>query len=269
MKKIKISKQILAVASLLLLMMLMQSCTHYYYGPNTNNIPLLKKSGDIKFSTAIALASESSGFELQSAGAISNHIAVMANFYSASGREKDSPFLDDLFNSPNPVSYLENGSGSYMEGALGYFTTIGSPDIIFELYGGLGKGSITNNYSYYEISEVSAKKIFIQPSIGVIVDESNWEIALASRFSSVKLETTKNSVRSDKAAYASLIEINNHGNHFFWEPGFIIRGGLKNAKLQFQYTYSKESGEHMYRTQSNIFSLGLSFSISTKDRNSN
>lgn len=255
------STRLVTFVPVMLLLLCLQSCVHYYYGPNSNNIPLLKKKGGLNISAALATSSESSGCELQSSYAFTKHLGAMANFYSASGKYKFSTTNSDnwLFGG----TYKQRGSGNYREGGIGYFTNVSSPNIIFEIYGGAGAGSVTNNYSFMQSSKVSAQKWFLQPSIGYTIDGSGLEFALASRFSSVRLKTTQNTVQKDNPAYSDLAEINMKTDHFFWEPGCMIRGGSKKVKFQLQYTYSKENQNHSYLTQHGIFSFGMLFSFST------
>ncbi len=178
----------------------------------------------------------------------------MVNFYSASGGEKTT---NSGGSTPNSK---DNGSGSYIEGGLGYFTTVNSSDVIFEVYGGVGMGSVTNNYSLGETSKVSVQKLFLQPSIGFIIGPG-LEFGLASRFSSVQIKPTLNTIHPDSYDYDAVDELARHTNHFFWEPGFLIRGGSKQVKFQLQWTYSKEKGRHAYITQRGVLALGMLFTL--------
>jgi hypothetical protein len=245
----------------LLLPFCLQSCTHYYYGPNSNNIPLLEKKGDIKFSVATAASSETTGVELQSAFALSNHIGAMANFYHASGDNSSK-------NSSTPN--YSKGAGTYAEFGGGYFSAINSSNVIFEIYGGAGAGSITNTYSSSESSKVNATKYFIQPSIGFSNNAHTLQVAVSSRFSSVhfNLINTIAPSTTETSASSQLKDLQNNPDNIFWEPAFLVRGGLRNAKFQLQYTASRAFKSRQYLTQPEIVSLGifLSFNLISNNR---
>src|ERR1044071_1103820 len=97
----------LLILSALSVIVSFTSCTHYYYGPNSANVPLMKKEGDGRISASIASADETTGFELQSAYALGNHFGGMFNFYHAGSREGAS--------SATPDNTTEKGNGRYFE----------------------------------------------------------------------------------------------------------------------------------------------------------
>ena len=241
-------KRLLTIAPVFLLMTTFQSCTHYYYGPNANNIPLLKKSGDVRASLALATAAETGGVELQSAYAISNHVGAMLNFYRAGGSEGAS-----------------KGSGTYIEGGAGYFKTLSEERIVLEAYGGAGVGSISNSDSYGS-SKVAAQKMFVQPSIGFSFFDSRLEFAFACRFSHVSLKVTESTMPQTSDGLNDPIgDLKSNPNHFFIEPGFMIRSGFQKVKWQIQYTASKESRHQNYLTQPGIISIGMLFAFSKNE----
>ena len=122
-----------------LIVLTSQSCTHYYYGPNSGNIPVLQQRADVRISAAAATASETSGFELQSSYAVTNHVGVMFNFYTARGK--------DQYTSSGPsgstATVYEKGTGTYAEVGGGYFAFLDkSRNWIFETYAGAGTGTL-------------------------------------------------------------------------------------------------------------------------------
>ena len=246
----------------LLLLVSLQSCVHYYYGPNSNNIPLLKKSGDINISAGISKAPGTSGFELQTAVAAGKHIGIMANYYSSKGEDNSTLRWEGFTNPQTP--YNESGSGQYLEGAIGYFTRIN--DIaIFEVYGGYGTGSINNSYSQYGSTKLSASKLFLQPSLGFSLENGELEGAVSSRFARVSLTPQGPDVIDSHPAQQAQAELRKMGSHFFWEPGLMLRGGFKNIKLQLQYTHSTEGKRHIYQTQQGVLSLSVLINFSTAE----
>ena len=244
-------------ASLLFLfvMFVFPSCTHYYYGPNSNNVPLLKQKNDAAIAGAFAAADETSGFEFQSAYAFANHVGGMLNFYTANGKRSGSN-----------TSYSK-GSATYVEIGGGYFTPVATEGRwIFETYAGIGTGTVNNSYSQTENSKVNATKVFIQPSFGYRSNAGTFQAAISSRFSSVNLKLQQSTLNSNNSPdqYAKLQDLKNNGNNIYWEPSVVLRGGLSNVFFQLQYTASSGFKTHTYLTQPDLISLGVFFAFSGK-----
>ena len=84
------NQRLLLYVSGVLTMLTSQSCTHYYYGPNSANVPLLEKKGDARIAAGIAGADETTGFEMQTSYAFSNHFGGMINLYKIGGKSHRS-----------------------------------------------------------------------------------------------------------------------------------------------------------------------------------
>lgn len=233
------------------------SCTHYYYGPNSANVPLLQKKDDGRIAASLSAADETSGFELQSAYAFTNHFGAMFNFYTAYGKKESS----------SSSSSYSKGSGTYAEVVGGYYMHLKNTDRwIFESYAGAGTGSINNHYSPSEMSKVNATKLFIQPSFGYTNKNGSFQAAISSRFSSVHLNLQQSSSTINRSTdnYFDLEDLKNNNNSMYWEPSFLIRGGISKLKFQAGFTLSKAFKEHIYSTQSAVLSFGLLFSFNGK-----
>lgn len=233
------------------------SCTHYYYGPNSANVPLLQKKDDGRITASFAAADETSGFELQSAYAFTNHFGAMFNFYTAYGERKSS----------SSSSSYSKGSGTYAEVGGGYYTPLKNANKwIFETYAGAGTGSITNEYSLSEMSKVNITKLFIQPSFGYSNKKGTFQAAIASRFSSVhlNLQQFSSTINSSADNYFDLEDLKNNGNSIYWEPSLLIRAGISKLKVQAEFTSSQAFKKHIYSTQTGIISFGILFSFNGK-----
>jgi hypothetical protein len=192
------------------------SCMHYYYAPSSNNIPLLKEKGDGNIELKYSVGNYYSGFEVQSALAVSNHVGVQLNFFTAS---QD----DDEYGS---------GNGSYIEAAGGYFLPTTNHKWVFETYTGIGTGVVNNKYEYLKISKVGLTKFFIQPSFGFT--HPYFDIAIASKFSLVNFNVKNSSVDKEASPidYYDIQLLENNKSFFIWEPGIMMRGGFKGLKFQ-------------------------------------
>jgi hypothetical protein len=244
--------------SIFLIAFTLQSCTHYYYGPNSSNIPLLQKKDDGRISAAIAGADETTGFELQSAYAFSNHIGGMLNFYTTVGKEETS---SNSFSSPS-TKQVEKGNGTFIELGVGYFTPINTPKWIFETYTGLGTGTINNTYTNNETSQVGLTKLFIQPSIGYSSAKGTFHVALSSRFSHVHLGVKMSTLTAiNNSDLQQIMYVKDEANRIYWEPALTTGVGIKSVKLQLQLTTSGALTQKSYPSQDAVLAFGVVFSF--------
>ena len=149
MKRFVYASMLFAITSLLFF----SSCSPAYI-PNVVNTPLMSKKGDV---TAAAYVS-TSGYDFQVAGAVTDHLGLMAN----------SNFLR-FTNTESKISMVELGSG--------YYTKIGLNGR-FETYGGIGLATYTRDKNPIHINGNSNPvyvngtftRYFIQPTIGANTD---------------------------------------------------------------------------------------------------
>jgi hypothetical protein len=250
MRKTKLAFEHLLFLSL---MFVLPSCTHYYYGPNSNNVPLLKQKNDVAVVASFAAASESSGFEFQFADAFANHFGGMLNFYTTQGKETGSN------------NSYSKGSATLIEIGGGYFTPV-ADRWVFETYAGIGTGTVNNSYSQTESSKVNATKLFIQPSFGYKNNAGTFQAAISSRFNSVKLNLQQSSILQVNHAteYTRVQDLKSNGDNIYWEPSFLIRGGFRSVLFQLQYTTSNGFKTHTYLTEPDLISIGAFFYFSAK-----
>jgi hypothetical protein len=238
-------KQALA---LILFAALATSCTHYYYGPNTSNIPLLKEKNDGKLNFNWYVTDEASGIEVQSAYAVGKHTGLMVNILSAS---EGGDFLGW-----RRFEDKVTGSGTYIEAAAGYFSSLPPTDWLFETYAGIGTGAIKNTYEYAETSKVGITKLFIQPSFGW--STKHLEIGLSARLAFVWLNVKNSSVTLSKNSgdYFDIDYIRKNRSGLLIEPGIMIRSGPKGIKFMLNYTGSYNNNL-AWKQEEGSFSLGV------------
>lgn len=216
------------------------SCVHYYYAPNAHNVPLLKQKGDTKMTLAISGGDEFTGFEAQVATAVSEKFGVIGNFIYARGDSETD-------------NYADSGSGYLFEVGAGYFKPIGRK-FVFETYGGLGLGSVSNKYDP-GTSKVKFTRIFLQPTIGFTT--KGFDIALSSRFAGLNYH----SIDSNSYDDYDLEYIRDHKFSFLFEPALTIRGGWEETKIQLQYVISKNLSNPSLSQEKSNLSIGLFFDL--------
>lgn len=239
----------------LFLLFSLSSCYHVYYSPGTPNVTQFTEKDEVRINAGVisGFESEFNGGDLQFAYAPAKNIGIMLNGFTASSKEGNND--------------AEKGSGSYGEFAVGYFTTLDKQkEWTFEVFGGVGGGSVNNVYSPGESSKVNVNKVFLQPALGYKWDY--LEFAFAPRFAHVnwKLKETKGAgtdVGND------LEYVRNKPNFFSFEPGLILRGGSKKIKGQLAVTLASKHAEANLEgapIESFVAYLGVSLNLSTKKK---
>lgn len=223
-------------------MTLLTGCSHYYYAPNAHNVPLLKEKKDTKILLALSSGDEFSGFEGQFATAVTDKVGIMANFFTASSSEEDSN---------------ESGKGSMFEIGAGYFKPLGQR-FVFESYGGVGYGGVSNKYEIGS-SKVKFSKIFVQPAIGF--STKGFEAILSTRLAGLNYH----SVNYQAVESYDLLElqyVNDHKFSVLFEPALTIRGGWNKLKIQLQYVISSNISNPELQQEIQNLNLGLHIDIS-------
>jgi hypothetical protein len=219
---------------LLILALLAASACAPVYIPNVRNSPMFTKDGE--FQAAVQIGN---GIEAQSAMAVTEHFAVMANYL----------YLD--------VSNTENDEGyhrhRFFEGGIGYFSN--TDESFFEVFAGYGrgKGATDEGFDFLGSDPLVAtgryERYFIQPALGL--NKSTMDVSFAPRFSMV-----------DFYEYAT--EVGRSTIHespkFFFEPAVIGRANFANNNMFFVFQGGISIGlsENIYFGRRNLqFSAGL------------
>jgi hypothetical protein len=245
---------------LLMIAAALTSCHHVYYAPNTPNTPMLVEEGDTRLTGLYTGGADSDyeGGEVQFAHAVSDKIGIMAAGFFAGVTE-------------NTGSRDEKGNGSYLELGAGRFMAFDPKKRwIGELYGGVGFGSVTNDYGLGDRSKVNIIKPFIQPLIGY--KSKYFECAFIPRLSLISWKVKENNILSDEnlGAKSDLAIISGKPSFFAFEPAIMLRGGGTNVKVQGALSFSKFNAANAIYSFELIEtlngSLGISVTFNTKSK---
>ncbi len=234
------------------------SCYHVYYAPNTANAPLLSQKGETKINALYANGgdSEFQGGEFQFAHAVNKNFGVMTNVFFAGKSETVSDYLTN-------ATHIEKGNGSYIEFAGGYFKNFDERKRwIGELYGGIGFGSVKNDYGFGDHSKVGLSKGFIQPAVGY--KAPNFEIAFVPKVSFINWKVRENNINSQEniSVKDEMKAIDGKKNFVAFEPALLLRGGGKGFKLQLGLSFSNYKPTDAFYSEGLIETLNGSIGIS-------
>lgn len=193
------------------------------YVPTVINQPLFKEKGDFKAS----LHGGISGWDLQSAYAVTDHIGIMAQ----------GSF--ENFNSDETDNYHHHIFG---EVGGGYFKALGEFGRL-EAYGGAGIGKINvlNGSGYaQDYSDAILGKVFIQPGIGIASDYVDLSFA-------------------PRIVWAFIQDESDYRNRVFFEPAITGKVGYKKVKGVLQVGFSAPIGKTAldFAYQPFIISFGI------------
>ena len=244
-------------------------CSHVYYNPNYINVPLFREKNVFKGSGAVGFGEASTSYDLQAAYSDGKHLGIIADYMHSRNGGAESGFKTD------PGNQNKARDNNFEIGA-GYFTPL-SRDILFEVYGGLGTGSQrhdyydfnlsgTSNYDFAGYSEIGYFKTFLQPSLGV--SYRFLDAAITMRLTGTSFGKVSNYVESNSIYYSDLNILDRSKQFWFFEPGFTLRAGSKNFKVQIQYIRSvslSDSETYLLFEYSKI-AFGFFFSFDSKSQ---
>lgn len=202
----------------------LSGCYSIYYAPNAQNVPMFIEKKEARISVAYCVTDDGTGYnsaqgvEIQSAYAVGNHFAIIANGFKAESSESD-----ELYSSG-----IRNGSTSLIEMGAGYFKPLKKKKLILEIYGGLGSGRFKNRFiaetdtTKTVYSSVNFDRYFIQPSIGY--SKPHFGVAFSLRLALL--------------SYDKRPELGLSTSYFLAEPCFTIRAGWRSFKFQTQIQLS-------------------------------
>ncbi len=226
------------------------SCTPVFYAPNTSNVPLFQKKGEGMINAGFSGGEIVGGGEIQGAIAANDHLGIMVNTAFFSGNESEESTEEG------------SGKGYLVEGGAGYFTTL-DKNVVFEAYGGVGFGSVTNNHYYGGTSKVGLTKLFVPPALGYTV--TNVDIGVASKISAVFFNV--NSIEGlDEYDMEEINLLKENPTYFFWEPSIFIRFGFEAIKAQLAYTPSLKLSSKELSQDTYMINIGLSLAFHTKQQ---
>lgn len=237
---------------------LVSACNHYYYVPQAQNVPLFREKQEVSLHLASSIGTDVSTTDVQTAYALGNHVAILANAMYASGGNKESGNW---------------GKGKIFGGGLGYFTPIQSHGI-FELLGGFWLGQQQHNFQKTTIpwggiaqtvsgrANLACTKYFLQPAIGLRFPAI--DIAISTNITYLSFTQISNDIDVTLPDYLDVTAIAAHRNVILLEPALTIRLGWKFVKFQLQYSSSRNLSLPQLRFIQEKMSVGLSFSYSRR-----
>lgn len=235
---------------LLFIAILTLGCSPEYYVPNSQNIPIMKAKGQTNLGFGYNKSEYTGGLEIQTAHAISNHIALQFN----------GDWVKKLYN-----DYFSDGSkeikakGNMFEFGAGYFKNV-APHFVFETYGlfCFGNFELSNFTDQNGSDNFSAKfnRIGIQPSLSY--SRKNYSFSFSSRLAHLKY---KNIHGGENTPDFDPNYLRTNNTHWLLEPALTIQAGTENLKFQLQYVYSENLTNSKFPQEKEIFSIGLKINL--------
>ena len=255
------------IITIAILILASTGCTHYYYAPNAASIPAFKEKNTFKLNAGYSSGETVQGADIQLSYSVSPKFGVMVNSFFTGSKDKQTDFygLSNVFGQPYynvGSSGTESGTGSYIEGAFGYYQPVGIKKIwVFETYAGVGIGGEKHIYSNSQTAKLNLVKLFLQPSFSYASAKETLEIGVSSRFSYLNLKVNQNNLSSDDGNRKNLDEVIAHPSSILWEPAIKISVGGKGLKAYIETIFSNNlSNQYLVQEHSN-FNLGIQLSI--------
>lgn len=232
------------------------ACSPVLYSSVGQNVPLLHEKGETTISGGYCELYDAKGFNLQFGTAASDKLLVISSLYT-------------MKSYTTPADDAWSGKGTYLEAGLGKYGYSPENKWCYELIGGIGYGSMKNEYDF---STVSANYIkpFFQPSIGI--SGGVVEFALTPRIGLVTYLSNSNTLSDayDRERVDSYFE--KKGTSLVFEPGVTLRLGYRNVKIQFQYnytTFSYDGGDQdsLNPVNPEFISIGAHFLLTNRFKN--
>lgn len=255
----------------------------YAYSPNAHNVPVLAKQGDSKITASYSAnfdinssndnnrydhkRNHSNGFDLQGAAAVTDHVAVQANYFYRS----EKGYTDAYNGDSSVVRYKRNMA----EVGVGYFTSINKKDrVYFQVFGGVGFGKLKltdasvdfNQVPYTRFYNSNINKYYLEPAI-IFRNKDLFSASLSTRFSLINFRSIKTDyIKDERIAYN--LDSLDHYSTVFLEPAFVNSFGFKGLpglKIEYQLGFSlaldPNTDGQLFDYRPFNFSLGLTFDI--------
>ncbi len=228
---------------LFLVVLYFSNCTHMYYVPNGQNIPMLRKQGDIQLGANVFVAAESEGYNFHGAYAATDKWAINLNAIYGYGDYSD-----------------ENGNGFFTEAGAGYFKEL-SDLFVFETYADIGLGNVKNSYGNgLGSSDMGFTRHSIQPSISLATKYFDAAISLRTAglyYYRIGAYSITNQHEWDHVEY-----IRKNPFSIMLEPAITLRGGVDPVKFQMQYILSFNLNNPDMNYEPFIWNFGFEFNLS-------
>lgn len=228
------------------------SCHPVYYQPITQHVPAFTQKGELYLSANFQKGDRVDAYNMHAAYATGAHWAVGLN-----GNFVNTAFLE---RTNNALASLPSKS-TFGEINIGYFTASANKRSIFEIYGGLGKGSIENQFRTNGMSLVDLTRLSLQPSW-------TWRskyiaLIVSSRLSFLSYVVQKNTFNRfdwfDQTNY-----LNNRTIPLF-EPALMFRAGSEQVKGFVQIitaaNFTAKNSPYLYNPTT--INVGVTININT------
>lgn len=245
---------------LLPLAILLTSCG--VYRTQMVDIPLMGEKGELQLSGSVSSLLTDPAVSVSATYALTDHLAIQ-------GYALTSAFTR---NGTMPLSYLQ--------GAVGYFTPVGTGHAIFELYAGVNLGwrayDLTTSsdnlvwYDNYEPAELNTQAwatsqcYFLQANYGWCVSK-NFEWGFALKAGALHLDYSDNHDEAVLNNVGDVVSVNRQtiihqlSTRRLIEPQMFFRWGRHNLKYHFQMGFSCLD-PLPYRYDVDPFSMGFGVS---------
>lgn len=212
--------------AVLALFSLLTGCMPCYYAPNAQNVPVFSEKGQGNGTFSFQFGPLSTGWNVQGALALSDHIGIMGNYNHYSGRDESVSW--------DGTDYSTKFKSNMGEIGLGYFYPFEGKFVV-EAYGGLGGSRINTDYERWNgdgSSSVGTTSFFIQPSIGYY--KKHVRLAFSTRFRLLNFRDVKYQTGSGSDPLENVDYLENMPVQGFFEPAFTFRAGGEKVKFQAQ-----------------------------------
>ncbi|MEO7523679.1 MAG: hypothetical protein ABIT58_06265 [Ferruginibacter sp.] len=253
----------------------------YAYSPSAHNVPIFTKQGDSKLGAYYSNNGPSDnandngnkydknyaqGADLQGAIAVTNNIAVQANYFYRSEKTTSAESSNSFANS------LVKYKRSLFEIGAGYFTPLDKKErLLFQVYAGAGfgkteikeKGTDFNQLLLNRYYNTNVTKFFLEPSITFRTPNEIFAATIATRASVIKFGKIQTDYNNNEKLDLDLDSLDRFPVVFF-EPSFVGSFGfnkLPGFRIEIQAGLSLLYNEAFLDYRPFNFSLGLVFDI--------
>ena len=242
------------ICGLLLIALFLTSCSPTYYIPNTQNVPLISKRGNKSFN----LSGNRYQTNFNCAFGMTNHFSMLASGTVVLVPDREVEV------EPGRFIDIGGGSGNFVEFGIGYFKSINS-HFVFEAYGLAGFGQMENHNpgtttnGVQKENKISANifRLGIQPNLGY--KSKYFSLALSSRLVNLSYSNIKGEYIFSEINQIDYLTENS--SNFLIEPAFTVRAGIKNIKLQAQYSRSINRTNKEFRQARSLWTFGINVNL--------
>lgn len=249
-----------SILTAMFLLAVMIGCTPCYYAPNAHNVPMLKEKGEGTGTFSAQFGPLTTGFNVQGALAVSNHIGIMGNYNHYSDRSNNGTEGDEEDGTRSKSNMGEIG--------VGYFHAFHDKFVV-EAYAGAGGSRINTDYDDYwygsGTSSMGTTTFFVQPSIGLY--KKNVALAFSTRFRTLSFRDPEFSSTLDEYTKEDMRNLDIHNAFAFIEPAITFRAGGKTVKFQAQVGWSVLLGEsYLFEYDPMNINFGIVFCLKAKEK---